>query len=49
MADLKLIGWTVGDGSGSTGYKLSEYFDNDGRYLGPDWFGIEPIVEVSDG
>lgn len=46
--DIKLVvlmGWTEGDGSGSDGYNLSDYFDRHGVYLGPDDYGIEPIVE----
>ena len=35
MAAL-LIGWTEGDGSGSEGYNVADYFDAKGRYLGAD-------------
>ena len=45
VACLKLSGWTTGDGSGSEGYNLHDYFA-DGVYLGPDEHGIEPIVEA---
>lgn len=48
VESLKLVGWTQGDGSGSEGYVLSAYFDADGRYLGPDNCGIEPIVEAAE-
>jgi hypothetical protein len=37
-----VIGWTEGDGSGHDGYHVADYF-RDGRYLGPDEHGIEPI------
>jgi hypothetical protein len=37
-----VIGWTEGDGSGHDGYNVADYF-RDGRYLGPDEHGIEPI------
>lgn len=43
--NLSLIGWTDGDGSGSDGYRIEDYFDVNGEYLGPDCHGIEPIVE----
>ena len=39
-----LVGWTEGDGSGHEGYQPEDYFD-DGRYLGPDHHGIEPIFD----
>jgi len=38
----RLIGWTLGDGSGTEGYNVYSYFDDEGRYLGPDRHGIEP-------
>lgn len=37
------VGWTRGDGSGHNGYNVYYYFDDDGCYLGPDEYGIEPI------
>lgn len=37
------VGWTVGDGSGHEGYNVSDYFSADGKYLGADEHGIEPI------
>lgn len=43
LATLTCTGWTEGDGSGSDGYNVSDYFDSAGRYLGPDEHGIEPI------
>lgn len=42
---LRLVGWTEGDGSGSEGYQAEYYFDADGRYIGADEYGIEPIFE----
>ena len=42
---LTLVGWTEGNGSGSDGYQPEYYFDQEGRYLGPDQDGIEPIFE----
>lgn len=38
----KAIGWTPGDGSGHEGYNVADYF-RDGKYLGPDEHGIEPV------
>jgi hypothetical protein len=43
--ELTLVGWTTGDGSGHEGYSCWSYFGADGRYLGPDGHGIEPIFE----
>ncbi len=40
---LLLAGWTEGDGSGTEGYNLYDYFAA-GIYLGPDQHGIEPLV-----
>lgn len=40
---LEFIGWTKGDGSGSEGYQVGNYFDASGKYLGADEHGIEPI------
>lgn len=45
ISHLVLLGWTDGDGSGAEGYNLLDYFDYEGRYLGADQHGIEPIVE----
>ena len=42
---LRLIGWTAGNGTGSDGYQPEYYFDEDGKYLGADSDGIEPIFE----
>ena len=46
-AELTLTGWTEGDGAGTEGYAAECYFDADGRYLGPDVHGIEPVFEVT--
>lgn len=35
--------WSAGDGSGNVGYSVGDYFDENGRYLGPDQHGIEPL------
>lgn len=43
--NLNCIGWTDGDGSGSEGYNVADYFDAAARYLGADEHGIEPIFE----
>lgn len=45
---LELLGWTEGDGSGSEGYSYLDYFDADGRYLGPDAHGIEPLFSCPE-
>ena len=45
---MELLGWTNGDGSGSMGYNFADYFDADGRYLGPDCCGIEPDVLICE-
>jgi hypothetical protein len=44
IADLtaRMTGWTTGDGTGSEGYNVADYF-RDGKYLGADEHGIEPI------
>ena len=42
-ANRQLVGWTKGDGSGHEGYAVEHYYDDEGRYLGPDSHGIEPI------
>ena len=34
-------GWS--DGADATHYRLDVYFDDEGRYLGPDARGIEPL------
>lgn len=47
VGSLRCIGWTDGDGSGHEGYHWQDYFAADGRYLGADEHGIEPIVEAA--
>lgn len=42
---LRVIGWTDGNGSGSDGYSLADYFATSGEYLGADANGIEPVVD----
>ena len=44
---LELMGWTDGDGTGTEGYNLADYFDAAGKYLGPDICGIEPMVRIA--
>ena len=45
------LGWTEGDGSGHEGYSLLDYWQRDEsrpdtyRYVGPDQYGIEPLME----
>ena len=48
---LEFAGWTGNDAiydesgnrnPGMDGYNVSDYFDADGRYLGPDIYGVEP-------
>lgn len=52
LRGIRLVGWTVGDGSGADGYHLYDYFRSPGElpqvgeYLGPDQHDIEPLVEV---
>lgn len=46
VSTLELIDWTEGDGTGTEGYDCWNYFDRDGRYLGPDIHGIEPVMSV---
>jgi hypothetical protein len=48
IGKLRLLGWTAGDGTGPEGYRLMDFFDSDGRYLGRDQNGIEPIVMIAD-
>ena len=46
LNNLTLIGWTNGNGSGHEGYNVADYFDKQGRYLGPDQDGIEPDFQA---
>jgi hypothetical protein len=43
VADLNFCGWSDGDGTSRDGYNVSDYFIQDGFYLGPDVHGIEPL------
>ncbi len=45
FAALEFTGlWTRGDKIvEADGYNTGDYFDRDGRYLGPDSYGIEPL------
>lgn len=40
---LDFLTWTSGDGTSTEGYSCWDYFDDEGRYLGPDEHGIEPL------
>ena len=46
-SEMRLVGWTDGDGSGADGYDMWAYFGADGEYLGADAHGIEPIVAAN--
>jgi len=48
---LKFTGWTGNESiyddqgnrnPGMDGYNVADYFDDNGRYLGPDIHGVEP-------
>jgi hypothetical protein len=43
---IRLVAWKNGDEHTNDSYSLWDYFDANGRYLGPDKFGVEPFVEV---
>ena len=48
ISGLRHVGWTRGDDSGHDGYDPWDYFSGnkyseDGKYLGPDIHGIEPV------
>lgn len=45
LSSLCLIGWTDGDGTGTEGYTVTEFFDDDGTYRGPDQHGYAPIID----
>jgi hypothetical protein len=36
LKTLTFLGWTTGDGTSLTGYSVSDYFRDNGIYLGPD-------------
>lgn len=44
VTKIRLVGWTTDN---ADGYDLFAYFDGQGRYLGPDCDGVEPIVEIT--
>ena len=46
VTTLRCTGWSDGDGSGHEGYNWLDYFTDDGKYLGADEHGIEPIFEA---
>ena len=48
VESLRVWGWTEGDGSGTEGYRLADFFEADGTYRGPDQHGIEPIAVLRD-
>ena len=46
---MDFLGWVTAEGDPANpdiveGYFVGCYFDDDGAYLGPDIFGIEPIL-----
>lgn len=43
IRENEFIGWS--DGESHDGYRVDEYFDKSGRYLGPDEYGISPVFE----
>lgn len=44
VTTLMLDGWTDEQTATDGGYQLRNYFDSEGRYLGPDSEGVEPLV-----
>ena len=42
---LSFAGWTDGDGTGTGGYSCWDYF-REGKYLGADEHGIEPLFDI---
>lgn len=46
--DMEFVCWGVGDGTSTEGYLAHRYFE-DGRYLGPDQHGIEPVMRRKGG
>lgn len=47
VESLVFAAWVGGDGD-YDGYAVGPYFDADGRYLGPDAFGVEPEFGEAD-
>lgn len=43
---LTFSGWHNPADEDTTGYNAGDYFDSDGRYLGPDEYGIEPEFNI---
>lgn len=44
---LNFTGWTTTGGeTAHDGYSAYDYFDQAGKYLGADEFGIEPTAEL---
>jgi hypothetical protein len=46
VGKLEFMGWTKGDGEPTDGYSFYDYFDRDGRYLGPDEHRIAPLARA---
>ena len=46
--NMNFTGWMDGNGevSGYDGANVADYFDTDGRYLGPDADGVYPEIEI---
>ena len=44
VTTLVLVDWLNGDSDTDNTYHLDSYFAPDGTYLGPDEYGVEPIV-----
>jgi len=47
VGEMTLLYWQAGSKveADLPGYSLFRYFDKDGRYLGPDVYGVEPVVD----
>ena len=42
LDQLVFLGWSTGK-TNEPGYYCWDYFDEDGIYLGPDQYGVEPL------
>lgn len=42
---LRFAGWSNPHGNILTGYSALDFLDEDGVYLGPDEYGIEPVFQ----
>jgi hypothetical protein len=42
---MTFLGWKTERLGSAYGYHLEDYFNSEGRYKGPDEYGIEPILE----